>query len=306
MTAATAPVGVVGATSLVGRSLLERLSVAGTPALAFTRGPLPPDAGTVRWRSLAASPDADGPVPDWVVLAPVWTLETLFARLEAAGARRVVALSSTSRFTKTASSSPREREMAGSLARGEDALARWAEPRGVRWVVLRPTLIYGRNADGNVSAIARFVGRFGVFPVLGDARGLRQPVHCDDVADACLRALRADGPGRAYEISGGEVLPYRAMVERVFDAMGRRPRIVRVPMGAFRAAIALARVLPRFRGWTPAMAERMNLDMAFPHDEATRDLGFAPRAFRLEPDDLPGGVAPSAAPRGAALPQRTR
>lgn len=305
MTAAPTPIGIVGASSLVGGCLLERLSAVGSPVLAFTRGPLPADVGSVRWRPLAREPGGDGPVPDWIVLAPVWTVESLFGLMESAGARRVIALSSTSRFTKAASSSPGERHIAQALARGEDALARWADGRGVRAVVLRPTLIYGRDADGNVAAIARFVRRFGVFPVLGEALGLRQPVHCDDVADACLRALRAHDPARAYELSGGEVLTYRAMVERVFAAIGRRPRIVRVPMAAFRAAIQVARLMPGRRGWTPAMAERMNRDMAFPHDEAARDLGFAPRPFRLEPRDLPG-AAHHEAPASATIAQRTR
>jgi uncharacterized protein YbjT (DUF2867 family) len=305
VTTAPAPIGIVGASSLVGGCLLERLSAVGAPVFAFTRGPLPADAGPIRWRTPAAVPCGNGPISDWIVLSPVWTVESLFGLMESAGARRVIALSSTSRFTKAGSSSPSEREIAQALARGEDALVRWADGHGVRTVVLRPTLIYGRDADGNVATIARFVRRFGVFPVLGDALGLRQPVHCDDVADACLRALRAHDPARAYELSGGEVLSYRAMVERVFAALGRRPRIVRVPMVAFRAAIQVARLLPGRRGWTPAMAERMNRDMAFAHDEASRDLGFAPRPFRLEPRDLPG-AAHRPAPASATIAQRTR
>lgn len=287
MTAVPAPVGVVGATSLVGRSLLDRLGAAGVPVVAYTRGALPADAAGVRWRSIG-EPATDAPtIGEWVVLAPIWTVEPLLERLHAQGARRVVALSSTSRFTKSASPEPSERAIAEALARGEDALARWAVARGVQWLVLRPTLIYGRDADANVGTIARFVRRFGVFPVLGDARGLRQPVHCDDVADACLRALRAPVSGRAYEVSGAEVLSYRAMVERIFVAMGRTPRIVRVPLPAFRAAIRVARLAPRFRRWTPAMAERMNRDMVFAHDDAARDIGFSPRPFRLEATDLP-------------------
>jgi hypothetical protein len=53
------------------------------------------------------------------------------------------------------------------------------------------------------------------------------------------------------------------------------------------------------------MAERMNRDMAFAHDEASRDLGFAPRPFRLEPRDLPG-AAHRPAPASATIAQRTR
>jgi hypothetical protein len=34
------------------------------------------------------------------------------------------------------------------------------------------------------------------------------------------------------------------------------------------------------------MAERMNQDLVFDHDEAARDLGYRPRPFRLSPQDV--------------------
>ena len=66
------------------------------------------------------------------------------------------------------------------------------------------------------------------------------------------------------------------------------PRFVRAPLWMFRLLVATMRMLPRFRNWSPAMVERMNRDMVFDHAEAVRDLGFAPRAFVLKREDLPG------------------
>ena len=82
-----------------------------------------------------------------------------------------------------------DQEIACFLEQGEDALRKWAELNRVQWVILRPTLIYGYGQDKNVSEIARFVRRFGFFPLIGKAQGLRQPVHADDVAEACKAAL---------------------------------------------------------------------------------------------------------------------
>ncbi len=62
--------------------------------------------------------------------------------------------------------------------------------QGVEWVILRPTLIYGHGRDKNITEIARFIRRFGFFPLLGKANGLRQPIHVEDVAEACFAALR--------------------------------------------------------------------------------------------------------------------
>ncbi|MDH5347119.1 MAG: NAD-dependent epimerase/dehydratase family protein, partial [Nitrospira sp.] len=109
--------------------------------------------------------------------------------IKGCGARRVVALSSTSLFVKNDSSDQSEKHIACCLAEGEHALRAWAEAHGVEWVILRPTLIYGRGRDKNLTEIIRFVRRWGFFPLLGKAVGLRQPVHAEDVAAACVSAL---------------------------------------------------------------------------------------------------------------------
>jgi nucleoside-diphosphate-sugar epimerase len=163
----------------------------------------------------------------------------------------------------------------------------WAENHDVQWVILRPTLIYGLGRDKNITEIARFIRRFGFFPLFGKADGQRQPIHAQDVAKACLAALRAPGAAnRAYNLSGGETLPYRDMVVRVFAALGRPPRLLPLPLSAFRLAVALLRWLPRYRHWTAAMAERMNRDLVFDHAKATRDLAFKPRGFVLSVQDV--------------------
>ena len=283
------PVGVIGASSFVGARLLVRLLEDQPSVIAFSRNAVN-SAGPLgcAWRRLPAQPE--GEIQHWVCVAPIWALPEHLPFLRACGARRVVALSSTSRFTKAGSADAAEQAVSARLASAEECLGRECDRAGIELVILRPTLIYGYGADRNVSDIVRFVQRFGFFPVLGAATGLRQPVHADDVAAACAAALRAPVGGGAYDLSGGETLPYRVMVERVFSALGRRSRIVEVPMALMRAAVPLARQLPRFRHLTLEMAHRMNRDLVFDHARAARDLGFAPRPFVLTTDDIPASV----------------
>ena len=284
-------IGILGATSLVGHCLLRNLAKTELSAVAFSRGALKHNAAGVRWRSLnqeTVSYTAVDPIANWICVAPIWVVEQHFQLLEAYGARRVITLSSTSALTKSASSDPEEQAVALRLVSAEAAFQSWAQSRDVDWVILRPTLIYGLGQDKNISEIARIIRRFGLFPFFGKANGLRQPVHAADVADACLSALLAPGAANsAYNISGGETLSYREMVVRVFAALGRRPRVLTVPLWAFRLAVTMLRCLPRYRQWSAAMAERMNRDLVFDHTEAVRDLGFKPRDFVLTAEDLP-------------------
>jgi len=77
------------------------------------------------------------------------------------------------------------------------------------------------------------------------------------------------------------------MVCRIFSALGRKPRFVEFPLWFFRVAIVILRIFPPFHNWSAAMAERMNQDIIFDHEDASRDLGFAPRPFRLSIEDIP-------------------
>lgn len=293
-------VGVLGATSMVGKSLLPLLADAGWQVKAFSRQPqihvqtIDEDAHIV-FRLLektdsdhALSLATEEKITHWICLAPIWVLPDYFPMLLAYQAKRIVALSSTSIFTKRNSSDPDEQNTADKLRNGEQRLVAWAEANRIEWVILRPTLIYGLGQDRNICEIARFISRFGFFPLFGVAQGLRQPVHVEDVATACAAALQSQrATNHAYNISGAEQLSYREMVGRVFRAMGKSGRFVNIPLFVFRAAIACLRILPRFRNWSAAMAERMNTDLVFDHADAARDLGFSPRAFQPEKMDLP-------------------
>lgn len=286
-------VGVLGASSLVGGCLLTQMAQMGRGAIAFSRAKrIAIDGGHVEWRQLPApgakNLDVAEPIGHWICVAPIWVLPDYFSLIAASGARRVVALSSTSRFTKVGSGDTAENAIAAKLIESEARVQAWAEERGIDWVILRPTLIYGLGRDKNISEMARFIRRFGFFPLLGRAQGLRQPIHAEDVATACLAALQAPGvSNRAYNISGGETLAYRDMVGRVFVALGHPTRLLTVPLWAFRLAVAVLRCLPRYRHWSAAMAERMNRDLVFDHTDAARDLGFKPRGFVLTAKDVP-------------------
>jgi nucleoside-diphosphate-sugar epimerase len=197
----------------------------------------------------------------------------------------VVAFGSTSRYTKAASPSAAERETARRLAESEERIERGCGEAGIRWTLLRPTLVYGAGRDRNVSDIARFVRRFGFFFVAGAGRGRRQPVHAADLAAAVLAVL--DSPAtldRAYDLPGGETLSYCEMVERIADGLGRRARILHLPLPLLRAGLGLARRLPGLGHLTPAMAERMNEDLVFDPAAARADFGYAPRPFHF-PDE---------------------
>ena len=289
-------IGVLGATSLVGHALLPLLIEQNVKLFAFSRRPQVNVTksnlnANINWHQTAqiindASPQQE--ITDWICLAPIWVLADYFDWLKSLGAKRIVALSSTSRFTKMDSANPSETAIVQKLVTGEEKLIQWAIEHEVEWLVLRPTLIYGGGKDKNITVIARFIRRYRFFPLFGQGVGLRQPIHVDDVATACYQALNQRSvSNQAYNISGGEELTYREMVKRVFTTLGKKPRIVTLPLPILKIGLAIMKLIPRYRRLTSAMITRMNQDMVFAHEAASRDFGFAPRPFKLNENDLP-------------------
>jgi len=273
---------VSGASSQIGRFLLPMLVERGDVVMALSRKRQPKIDG-VRW----ICADLDGDAGDlwrqldcqaWIHLA---FLPLALAHLEAAvdsGVRQFIAFSSTSIFTKTDSDNSREQAVVQQLRQAEASVA--AAQFDVGWTILRPTLIYGCGNDQNIAFIASMIRRFGLFPLAGTGEGVRQPVHAADLAAAAVAALENEQAyNRAYNLSGGEALSYRAMVERVFASLGRRPRLISVPPLLLKAALQLLRLFPGYRHLSSTMIDRMQRDMVFDHRDAAADLGFKPRRF---------------------------
>ena len=130
---------------------------------------------------------------------PLWLVPPLLPRL--AGSRQLIVFSSTSVFTKATSKDPNERSVAEDLAAAETKIAEFCTAKNIHWTILRPTMIYGGGRDRNVSAIARFIERWGVFPLVYPAKGLRQPVHADDLPAPRSPPRTTPGPSINHLIS---------------------------------------------------------------------------------------------------------
>lgn len=283
-------IGILGASSLVGHRLLQQLTNHNKVVNAFSRRSIPADQTSITWHQITTDTTVHQPkkIPLWICVAPIWVLPEYFNWLLEYGIQRIVVLSSTSRFTKSTSSDFAELALAQRLADSEESLQAWAMAHQIEWIILRPTLIYGYGKDKNISEIARFIIRFGFFPLLGAANGLRQPIHVEDVSTACITALYASHLiDQAYNIAGDETLSYRDMVKRIFLALGQKPRFITVPRCFFQLAVKGLRSLPRYRHWTTAMADRMNQDLIFNCSDAIQDLNFFSRPFILTSIDLP-------------------
>ncbi|MFO0388821.1 MAG: glycosyltransferase [Alphaproteobacteria bacterium] len=279
---------VTGATSQVGLCVVKRLIAQGAAVLAISRGePIPYQHEHLRWIKGDLT-DADlslqGYIVDMVVhCAPLWTLPPAITKLAEAEAKRIIAFGTTSIFGKALSHNPYEKDMVIKLVAAERAIAELCDEKKIAWTIFRPTLTYGVGLDVNVTTIAKIIDRYSQFAVYPPAFGRRQPVHADDLAIAVIQAADVTATyGRSYNLSGGEVLTYYQMLERIFSVCKKPVKIIKTTLLPF--AMTLTSLFTRRKHINGEIAHRMNDDLMFFNDDATKDFAYSPRPF------LSGGI----------------
>jgi uncharacterized protein YbjT (DUF2867 family) len=276
------PIVIVGGNSLVAPWLCQRLAATGQTAHVISRSPAPvPDGFSFNAMDLSTSRNWIAPENATILsLLPLWTLTEFLPRF--IGVRSITALGSTSLFSKADSGDEMERKISAQLDNAEKIFHSWCTRSNVRGALLRPTMIYDCKRDGNITRMANFIRRFRFLVLADPARGLRQPIHADDVADAMLRTIDNDAvAGKTLNIAGGEVLTYRAMAERVFNALHIKPRIIMLPEALLRTSFSVVSHLGlvKERSFGGSIFQRMNQNLVFDNEEGKRLLDYKARVF---------------------------
>ncbi len=278
---------VTGASSAVGKELIDRLANEKFNVIAITRSNTTrPATDGLRWFNTEylhkVSANHFPAIHAMIHLAPIWSLPALLPQLSRLGISRIIAISSTSALAKKTGVDKREREIAAKLSYAEDAAQMYAQKNNIALTILRATMIYDGYSDQNVSSLIRFIKRFGFFLLPGSGSGLRQPVHIDDLVSACIQAMdNSSAVGKTYVISGRHPQTYREMVSALFHYLGKAPRFIAIPPSVMRFAMAcLAKIMPG-KNLSSAMIDRMQSDLCYSHDEAGVDFNYAPKAFSI-------------------------
>ena len=261
-----------GATGLIGRAVLTGVSGEGHAVVAVARSAgarLPEAAGCIVLDIAKATSPADW-LPhlagiDAVVncagvlqdsprdsTAGVHTdgAAALFAACEQAGVRRVVQISAMGVDRGAATAFARTK-----LAGDQSLMA-----RNLEWVILRPSVVVGRQAYGG-SALFRGLAALPIVPRMAGT-GPLQVVQLDDLVRTVLFFLKPDSPNRiALEIAG----PERLSLDEVLIAYRRwlgygGARVVTVPGWLAHAACRLGDLLGLL-GWRPPLRSTARLEL---------------------------------------------
>jgi NADH dehydrogenase len=154
---------------------------------------------------------------------------------------------------------------------------------GLRWTVLRPSLMWGPG-DGFFRIIGGLI-RFspGLVPVPARQRSRFQPLWVGDLARSVVLSLeRDDTVGGTYELGGPELWTYPQIVREVAAALGKRRALLPLPLQLIKLVAGIAEMAHLPFPVATDQLRQLAFDNATDLHAVERDWGFPPRSMRGE------------------------
>lgn len=280
-----------GASGLVGRAVLARLTDDGTPVRCLVRDPR--RLGPLRVRVQIALGDLADPPSFRNAMRGVNTVIHLAAAIrdQPQGSIEELAAIATWRMVDAARRAGVERFVFFSaLGASTQSRARFLRAKALAEeavceselssVVFAPSIIYAPG-DPFLSLMGR-LAVLPVMPVMGVGRAAFQPIWVEDVADCVIASLRRSSAGsERYELAGPQTLTYEEIVELLLTSLGRPRRSVHVPTSLVLRSLKLLERVAGTRAFATAdEAELMEVSLI--SERGTLDaegLGVHPRAM---------------------------
>jgi len=148
------------------------------------------------------------------------------------------------------------------------------------YLILRPTVVYGRHDKRYVGSLVEVAKRYKVLPIPGDGKRLFQPVYVDDIIKCIENGLKYDVKGK-YVVAGPSKISYNDFTRALLEQLGVKARVLHIPLRMLKAAKLLSKVMKtrmsRFQ------IKSLETDKAY-------DIEASIRALKYKPTPLKAGL----------------
>jgi uncharacterized protein YbjT (DUF2867 family) len=257
-----------GATGLVGRALLPRLTGAGETVRCLVRDPR--RLGSERVRVQIALGDLADPPSFRNAMRGVRTVVHLAASIRDQPAGSIEELNgiATWRMVQAAERAGVEHFVFASalgatshdrtrFLRAKALAERAVLGSDVRHTILAPSIVYAPG-DMFMTLLERMAIVLPVMPISGRGQALYQPIWAEDVADCIVAALGLPpDAARRYELAGPQTFSHQQIVELMLRAAGRPRPTVNVPIPLVSRGLRIVEALMKSRA--PATWDEVEL-----------------------------------------------
>lgn len=153
---------------------------------------------------------------------------------------------------------------------------------GLDWTAFRPSSVWGPE-DEFANSFARLIPLTPViFPIIGDENARFESVYVGDVAATVVKTLH-DPTTRhqEYELGGPEILTLEEIERRTLRALGKKRKLIHMPMGLIRLAVTGMETLLPSPPVTRSLLELLAVPNVTSNNQLRRFVD-QPRPFTVE------------------------
>lgn len=164
----------------------------------------------------------------------------------------------------------------------ENEIAALSRDKKTKYVILRPTMIFGDLCDHNINRFIKMVDRFPVMPEIDHGKGKIQPVNARDLGKAYYQVCTTnDLSGNDYILSGERALSLHELFDMIGENLGKKIHHFSIPMviGVYGAKFIKTISFGKIDYVERVL--RMGEDRNFDHEKADIDFGYLPECFEI-------------------------
>lgn len=148
------------------------------------------------------------------------------------------------------------------------------------WLILRPSLLYGKYDTKNVAALVRWLKALPVIPVLGGKSVSLQPLYVEDLYAVIRRYLQNPIQNSVLTVAGPRQERLWDMIEEISKRLKSKSIRIPIPLRPLQIALPLiSRALP-FLNLPVQQISSLHNHPPWDSSAARGALAFAPRTFR--------------------------
>jgi len=150
---------------------------------------------------------------------------------------------------------------------------------GMKWVIIRPSEVYGQRMGDSINQLIRWIQRFIFVPVIGSGKYKLSPVFIDDVVSAmALSIFNKELENETIVLAGPEELTYDELVDRVALYFGVKRFKMHLPAGLIKFGATVMSGLG-INILVPDQIPRLLCEKSFRIDLAREKLDYSPRSL---------------------------
>ena len=150
---------------------------------------------------------------------------------------------------------------------------------GMKWLILRPSEVYGQRAGDSINRLIRWIQRYIFVPVIGTGTCKLSPVFIEDVVSAIASSIfNKELENETIVLAGPEELTYDDLVDRVAAYFGVKRFKLHLPAGLIRFGMT---VMPKLgiNILVPDQISRLLCNKSFNINLAKEKLDYSPRVL---------------------------